>query len=291
MRSSRRRAARLAGLAAGFAFAAAGMAADIEALWEYDDPAASEARFESALASARGDRRLELLTQVARTWSLRGNFAEAHRLLDEVETQLCGAGARPRVRYLLERGRTFNSAGERERARALFLQAFVDARKAGEEGLEVDAAHMVAITSSGREEGLEWTRRGLALAEASKDAKAQALVPAMLNNSAWDLLELDRHEEALASFRAAERAWTRRGGPAQVAIAKWSVAHCLRVMGRAPEALAILVPLAGGARCPGARRRARGDRARRRSALRPRRALTLPMGTNAIRWRRRATSV
>jgi tetratricopeptide (TPR) repeat protein len=255
MRSSRRRAARLARFAAAFAFAAASaIAADIDTQWEYGDPAASEARFQSALAAAHGDERLELLTQVARTWSLRGNFAQAHRVLDQVEAELAGAGARPRVRYLLERGRTFNSAGERDRARALFLRAFEDARNAGDEGLEVDAAHMVAITWSDREQGLDWNRRGLALAEASKDAKARSLIPAMLNNSAWDLLALQRHEEALASFRAAEAAWSVRGGAVQVAIAKWSVAHCLRIMGRAPEALAILVPLVSAA--PSARVRA-----------------------------------
>jgi hypothetical protein len=84
---------------------------DIEAFWEYSDPAGSAERFRAALASAAGDERLELLTQIARTYSLRKHFDEAHRLLDEVERELPGAGARAHVRYRLERGRTFNSAG------------------------------------------------------------------------------------------------------------------------------------------------------------------------------------
>jgi len=53
------------------------------------------------------------------------------------------------VRYLLERGRTFNSAGEKDRARPLFVQAWEIAGAAGLEGLAVDAAHMVPIVVGG----------------------------------------------------------------------------------------------------------------------------------------------
>jgi tetratricopeptide (TPR) repeat protein len=215
-------------------------AIDIDSLWEYGDPAASEARFRAQLAAAQGDDRLELLTQIARTDSLRGRFAEAHRTLDEVEAGLSRAGPRPRIRDLLERGRTFNSAGDASRARGLFLDAWEAARGAGEEGLAVDAAHMVAITESGTPAALEWNRRGLALARDSHDAKARSLIAAMLNNSAWDLHAMGRYEEALAAFEAAEQAWTRRGGRRQVEIARWTVARCLRSLGRHREALAIL---------------------------------------------------
>jgi hypothetical protein len=65
---------------------------DIESFWEYSDPAASEQRFRAALAAATGDERLELLTQVARTYSLRKDFAAAHRQLDAIEKELPGAG-------------------------------------------------------------------------------------------------------------------------------------------------------------------------------------------------------
>jgi hypothetical protein len=85
---------------------------------------------------------LEILTQVARTYSLRKRFDEAHQLLDEIEPQLASAGPRVRVRYLLERGRTFNSSGNREKARELFVAAWEVARPSGLEGLAVDAAHM-----------------------------------------------------------------------------------------------------------------------------------------------------
>lgn len=208
---------------------------DVEAFWEYGDPAASEARFRAALPRASNDERLELLTQIARTHSLRREFAEAHAVLDEVESQLAAAGPAPRVRYLLERGRSFNSAGERARAALLFREAWHRAITAHLEGLAVDAAHMLAIVEPG--ESGPWTERGLALARASKDAKAAALLPALLNNHAWNLHDAGRHEEALVTFREAEAAWHATGRQPQGRIATWAVGRALRSLGRHEEAL------------------------------------------------------
>src|SRR5688500_5671859 len=88
-------------------YCASVQATTIVQLWNFSDPAASELRFRDALAGAQGDLGLELETQIARTYSLRKRFADAHAALDAVEARLAGAGARPRLRYLLERGRSF----------------------------------------------------------------------------------------------------------------------------------------------------------------------------------------
>lgn len=213
---------------------------DIDSFWEYADPAASEERFRQALDSAAGDERLELLTQIARTYGLRGIFDQAHSLLDEVEAQLEDAGARPSVRYLLERGRAFNSGGDVKRARPLFSKAWDLAYASGLEGLAVDAAHMVAITYSGGEQAIAWNQRGLEMARTSTDPKAQALIPAMLNNSAWDLHDLGHLAEAMASFVEALAEWSQRGKVEQTRIAKWSIARCLRSLGQYEPALEII---------------------------------------------------
>lgn len=212
---------------------------DIDSFWEYSDPAASEERFRQVLPGSKGDARLELLTQIARTYGLRQQFGEAHELLDEVEGQLDEAGSRPRVRYLLERGRTYNTSGSKEEARSLFVDAWDLALEENLEGLAVDAAHMVAITYAGHLEAVDWNRRGLELARTSQDTKAQALIPAMLNNNAWDLFDMERYSEALPWFEEAESEWTSRGNKAQIQIAWWSVARCLRALERFEEALAI----------------------------------------------------
>lgn len=224
---------------AALAAASASGAIDIDSYWEYGNPAASEARFRELLTQTQGDGRLEVQTQIARTYSLRRDFTAAHRLLDEVEPQLETAGAAPRARYLLERGRTYNSSGEPLRARPLFEQAWDLARAAALEGLAVDAAHMVAITWAGKPEAIEWNRRGLALARTSKDAKARALMPAMLNNTAWDLHDMGRCDEALPLLRESLDAWRERGRPAQVRFAEYAVGRCLRLLGGGDEALAI----------------------------------------------------
>ena len=104
---------------------------DIDAYWEYSDPAASEERFRQALGSAKGDERLEIMTQVARSYSLRKRFDDAHGILDEIRPQLDSASPRVKARYQLERGRTFNSAGRKDEAREQFLAAYDTATLAG----------------------------------------------------------------------------------------------------------------------------------------------------------------
>ncbi len=217
-------------------------AMDIDAFWEYSNPAASEARFRAALAAASDDERLELLTQIARTHSLRREFAAAHALLDEVEKQLAQAGPAPRVRYLLERGRTFNSAGDKARAATLFREAWDLALAARLDGLAVDAAHMLAIVEPPAA-AAEWTRRGVELARRSADPKARALLPALLNNAAWNLYDAGRLDDALAAFREAEVAWRATGRQPQGRIATWSVARTLRALKRHDEALQLQLGL------------------------------------------------
>lgn len=219
---------------------------DINTLWDYDDPAASEARFRAALPDATHDAALSLRTQIARSFGLRREFAEAHRTLDGVDAELAGAGPEPRVRTLLERGRTWRSAGESARARPLFLQAEQLARTAKLEFLHVDALHMVALVQADPELQLEWTRKALGAARAAKDPQARRWEASLTNNIGWALHDAGRHEEALQSFRATLAARERDGAKAsRVREARWTVARELRALARHDEALALLHQLEG----------------------------------------------
>lgn len=217
-------------------------AATILELWDFADPAKSESRFRDALATASGDWRLELQTQIARTYSLRQRYPEAHRLLDEIEPQLATAGLKPRLRYFLERGRTYNSAGDKAAARPLFIQAWELGRAGGEEDLAIDAAHMVAIVDGG-EKALDWNRRALAMAENARDPAARRWKASLLNNMGVELKELGRYDEALSAFQGALQAYEERGDPRNIRIARWMVGNTLRLMGRHDEALAIQLAL------------------------------------------------
>lgn len=211
----------------------------IDGRWDFDHPAASEARFRDALATATGDERLELLTQVARAQGLQQAFADAHRTLDEVERGIAGAAPRVHVRLLLERGRVHRSSGSGERAVPLFTEAADRATQAHEAGLAVDAAHMLAITVSDPAERMAWHERGIAMAERSEDPSARRWLPSLRNNLGWSHLDAGRPAEALAEFERA-LAERRAGGDAKATrIAEWAVARALRALGRIADALAI----------------------------------------------------
>ena len=212
---------------------------DIRSLWDFDDPAASEALFRRLLADAQGDDALSLRTQIARTHSLRRQFAEAHAELDAMQQALDAAGAEPRVRHLLERGRTLRSAGERQQARPLFAQAVERARAARLDELTVDAMHMLALVEPDTADQLAWNDRALAVALASDEPNARAWEGSLANNTGMSLHGAGRFDEALASFRQALAARERDGRPRQVRIAQWMVAWTLRAMKRHPEALAL----------------------------------------------------
>jgi tetratricopeptide (TPR) repeat protein len=214
---------------------------DVSLYWNFSDPAASEAAFRRALSTAAdGDDALVLQTQIARTYSLRARFEDAHALLDRLEPQLASAGAEPRVRLLLERGRTFRSARVPERARPLFAEAAERAQAAGLDALQIDALHMIALVEPGTDAQLEWNRRALVLARASSDPIAQRWEASLANNIGWTLADAGRYEQALASFETALAARERLGRTADIRSARWMIARTLRSLGRHDEALARL---------------------------------------------------
>jgi tetratricopeptide (TPR) repeat protein len=211
---------------------------DFDKLWNYGDPAATEVKFREKLPMAPdADYRLQLQTQIARTMSLRGRFDEAHAILDAVEKEMTPELVKVRVRYLLERGRTFNSSKQQDKARPLFLEAWEVSVKADLEFHAIDAAHMVAIVERS-EAGLRWNEKALAYAEQAKDAHARDWRRSLYNNLGWTYHEMGQYEKALEMHRKfwdLERAKAPDSGGTR--IAKWSVAKQLRMLKRVDEAL------------------------------------------------------
>ena len=207
-------------------------------LWDFGDPAATEARFRELLPRAKSDRALalQIRTQIARTLGLQKKWSEAHAMLDDVEAELPSAPDVVRVRWLLERGRVLNSSGERERAGPLFREAWRLARAAGEDGFAVDAAHMVAIVEE--REAIEWNERALALARGSPDPRARKWRGSLLNNLGWARHDRGDHEAALALFEEALAAREEQADRRAIRVARWCVARAKRSLGRTAEALA-----------------------------------------------------
>ena len=214
---------------------------DLETIWNFADPAATEAKFRALLPDAEregGEAPLELLTQLARTLSLQKRFDEAHLLLDEVVARMTEEMTRIQMFVLLERGRTFNSAGTPELARPLFLEAWQLGEAGGEEGLAVDAGHMLGIVDAG-EASIDWNTRSLAIAQRSSDARARRLVGALINNTGWTYHHMERYEDALQWFEIALTLRSAEKHPARIHVAQWCVARCLRSLGRVGKSLAM----------------------------------------------------
>ena len=196
------------------------MSDPLRPLWDFDDLDATEARFRAL--------RAEALTQLARVEGLRDRFDEGEKLLDEIGD----TDPRVRVRVDLERGRLRRSSGDKESALPLFESAFAKALHAGEDWLAADAAHMCALAAPDREGFVEWTNRGIELAESS-DAAAYWLGP-LLNNLGWEYFDAGEHEQALDAFERALAAREREPEKvAEIEIAREAVAEARQALGRA----------------------------------------------------------
>ena len=213
----------------------------LDDLWDYGDPDGSERRFTALLVRARHDecRRYvaETLTQIARAQGLQRRFAEADRTLDDADAAVGSDDRRGRVRILLERGRIANTAGRPGRGTDWFLNAWELARASGEDALAIDAAHMLGIVDPPHSAG-EWNERAMELARSSSDPDAQRWIASLANNMAWARHDARDYEEALELFQIALAERERQDDPVRTRIARWSVARCLRSLGRADEALA-----------------------------------------------------
>lgn len=224
------------------------MPADFDQLWNYRDPAGTEVRFRALLPAAAAaavpdDEPLviELWTQIARCQGLQRKFDDAHATLDRAEGLLQPSMKRQRVRYLLERGRVFNSGGQPARALPLFEAAWELAREARELRLAGDAIHMVAIAQPHLAGKVEWNRKAIRFVE--ENPPERGWLSALYNNLGEAYAEQGDHESALRAFRDLAALDVERGRKPQVYTSK-DIAKMLRKLGRRGEAMAVLQPIA-----------------------------------------------
>lgn len=215
---------------------------DFRPLLDFRDPEGTERRLRELEPAARekGDTGYlaELLSQIARTYSRRGDFEAAHAQLDEVEGLLSGGHPRAQLRYCLERGRTFYLAENRAQALPLFRRAFELGGRIGDEHLTIDAAHMIAVAEPETDEQLDWTLRALELADAATDPEAKKWIGSLTINLGWSYFDAEDYENALEYFERALAYQESQGRPSRILAARWNVARVYRALGRFDEALA-----------------------------------------------------
>jgi len=219
---------------------------DFNAMWNYDNPAATEAEFKSLLPLAResGDANYYagLLTQIARSQGLQRKFDEAHVTLDAAREAVVDEESVGMARYLLERGRVYNSSGDPETARDYFLRARDVATEIGADFYAIDALHMLGIVDP-PEKQMKWNLMALDLAETSGDERALKWRGSLYNNIGWTYHDLGEYEQALAMFEKSLAFREEQNDSAGVLIASWTIARTNRSLGHIEEALGMQLQL------------------------------------------------
>ncbi len=221
---------------------------DIYDIWDYSNPDETRKRFNELASQAKESDdvsyQLQLQTQIARTYSLEGKFDSAHAILDEVKPQLTENLPLVRIRYLLERGRTFNSDGDKTTALTFFTDAYTLSSEDHQDFFAVDAAHMIAIATPESANKEKWNLIGVEIAEKSKDKQAHNWLGSLYNNIGWDYFDKERYPEALAKFEEAlvfqkERGKEKNDNTIRINIARWCVAKGYRFVGQIDDALSM----------------------------------------------------
>lgn len=226
---------------------------DLDALWDFSQPARSEARFRDAQSRATPLQALLLQTQIARTRGLQGDLPGARRLLQEMSTAVERADdAELVVRHALELGRTYASAAhrpsdirpaDRDTARGLFLRAAERAQQARLDGLAVDALHMMVFVDPAPAQQIAWNRRALAVMASSSQVAARRWEGSLRLNLGLALKEHGDLAAAGESFEASRSAYERWGRTRGARIAQGLSGQVLRLQGRLAEALELQTAL------------------------------------------------
>ncbi len=130
-------------------------------------------------------------------------------------------------RYLAVRGRFEWTNKEQETATETFkeLYDYCEANELYERA--VDATHMIAIVAPS-EERFEWSRKGIAMAEAGE---LTGWLGPLWNNMGWDYVDAGEYDRGLEALERAREYHYKSGEDLPRLIADYSVAHVKRLRG------------------------------------------------------------
>jgi tetratricopeptide (TPR) repeat protein len=205
---------------------------DLDALWDFNDPIASEAVFRGAISSSDDPAaRAVLGTQLARALGLQGRYDEADRVLEGIDAPVPAI----RARVALERGRLRNSGGHPDDAAGFFENAASIAEAAGEPFLLVDALHMLGIAQPARGEVHVAAALAALDAEPRPDPRTQRWRVALHNNRGWALFGDGELTAALQEFEQALRDAEQYGTGEQQGWAREAIEECLEAIDAAAD--------------------------------------------------------
>jgi len=213
---------------------------DFNEMWDYNNPDQTETKFRELIPIAKKSNDLsyyaQLLTQIARAQGLQQKFEEAHEILDSVEAMLTDKLTTAKIRYLLERGRVYNSSNHPDKSKLLFSEAYELAAKNSEDFYAIDAIHMLQIVEP-PEKQLQWAEKAMKLAEDTQDERAKKWLGPLYNNTGWTYFDLNQYDKALELFEKSLKWREAKNDEQGIGIAKWTIARTYREMGKVEEAL------------------------------------------------------
>ena len=205
---------------------------DLDALWNFSDPVASEAAFRGAIsATDEPVSRAVLATQLARALGLQERYDEADRVLEGIDAPVPAI----RARVALERGRLRNSGGHPEDAVAFFENAASVAEAANEPFLLVDALHMLGIADAARGELHAAAALTVLDRDPAPDRRTQRWRVSLHNNRGWALFDAGELRAALQEFEQALRDAEKYGTEEQRGWAREAIEECLEAIDAAAD--------------------------------------------------------
>ena len=209
-------------------------------LFDYDRPAQSEAELTAladlALSCGSPELAAASLAQAARAQGIQNKFSQAQETLARA-AQLATVPSTS-IKIVLEQGRIARRERKSDQARAYLTRAFDRAKADRLDALAADAAHMLALLETD-DSYLQWTARGLAIAEGSQDPVARRWVGNLAYNAGIRLSESGDHQAAALMFARSLAARRIENDPELVAGAELALSAELAHLGRLDEAEAI----------------------------------------------------
>ena len=183
------------------------------------------------------DDKLQSDAQAARILGRQQKFTEAHQKLNQIEKSLTTETPVAEVRYNLERGRVYNSAGNVAQALPYFQTAYDLSIERNLVFYAADAAHMLAIADKNLETKIKWNLETIKLAQSASDDKTQGWIGTAYNNMGFAYHDEKKYPEALAAFQEALRFYESKTRLVDARIAKWTIAFTYRFMEKYDEAI------------------------------------------------------
>lgn len=216
-------------------------------IWSLGDPVLIENKFYELLPQAESLKNksiyLQMLSQIALVQAMQQKFDAAHKTLDTAEALLTPEYELARARILLERGRVFQQSGNIPQAKSYFEQSFAVSQQNQLDFHTINAAHMIAIIVEPTIEKIKWNQLALELASSTNDKRAGDWLGSLYNNLGQNYLEDKQYEKALMAFQKALEYRKKEKYAPNIRVAKWAIAHTLRMLDRLDEALVILQAL------------------------------------------------